>query len=206
MQPVILSNPVSSDDEITIIHGLFDAGLELFHVRKPDYTEEEYRSFLACIHLHYRNRLVVHQFHEIAAEFGVNRLHFSEQKRKEITDWSPYSGFIVSASVHSIDDFNALPDCVEYAFLSPVFPSISKPGYVSEVNLPEEVKKRTNTRTQLIALGGITAENRQIALDSGFDNVALLGAIWNSDRAIENYRACQTNFNTYRRAQQPQNN
>lgn len=182
MQPIIISNPISLPDEIPIIHQLFDNGLELLHLRKPGYSEADYHSFLSGIYSYYRSRCVLHQFHPIAAEFGINRLHFSEQKRRETTDWNQYSEYVLSTSVHSIEDFNELPDCFEYAFLSPVFPSISKTGYASEKNLLEEVNKRTNFQTELIALGGITNENKQIAMNSGFDNVAMLGAIW--DRKI----------------------
>lgn len=178
MKSIIITNPISLPDEIPIINQLLSEGLELLHIRKPDYSEEDYRSLLSCIHSYYRNKFVLHQFHSTAEEFGINRLHFSEQKRIETTDWNQYSEYVLSTSVHSIEDFNDLPDCFEYAFFSPVFPSISKTGYASEKNLLEEVKKRTNFQTKLIALGGITNENKQIATDSGFDNVAILGAIW----------------------------
>lgn len=179
MKSIIITNPISLPDEIPIINQLFDNGLELLHLRKPGYSEADYHSFVSCIHSYYRNRCVLHQFHLTAQEFGINRLHFSEKKRKEITDWNQYTDCILSTSVHSIEDFNDLPDCFEYAFLSPVFPSISKVGYVSEKNLFAEVKKRTNFQTKLIALGGITFENEQLTIESGFDNVAMLGAIWN---------------------------
>jgi thiamine-phosphate pyrophosphorylase len=120
----------------------------------------------------------LHQFHSMAEEFGINRLHFTSENRKKTSDWEQYSDFILSTSVHSIEEFNELPSCFEYAFLSPVFPSISKVGYFSEKNLFEEVKKRTNFQTKLIALGGITLENGQWTMDNEFDGVAMLGAIW----------------------------
>lgn len=180
MQPVIISNPVSLPNEINRINQLFDDELELLHLRKPGYPEQEYRSLIENIKPGFHKRLVLHQFHSIAEEFDIHRLHFPEQERRETTDWEQYSEFILSTSVHSIEDFNELPGCFEYAFLGPVFPSISKAGYVSEKDLLEEVKERTNFHTKLIALGGITNDNKQIAIDSGFDNVAMLGAIWES--------------------------
>lgn len=178
MQPIIISNPVSLPGETAIINELFDDGLELLHVRKPGYPEPEYRSLIENIKPVFHKRLVLHQFHAIAEEFDIHRLHFPEQQCRETTDWEQYSRFILSTAVHSIEDFNALPDWFEYAFLSPVFPSISKVGYVSEKNLLEEVKKRTNFHTKLVALGGIAFENGQRAIENGFDNVAMLGAIW----------------------------
>lgn len=177
MKPIIITNPVSLPDEMQIIHQLLDDGL-VFHIRKPDYLESDYRSFLSCFDANYSNKLVLHQFHSMAKEFGINRLHFTSKHRKETTDWKYYSEYILSTSVHSIEEFNELPEYFEYAFLSPVFESISKVGYVSEKNLFTEVKKRTNFRTKLVALGGITSENGQRALENGFDGVAMLGAIW----------------------------
>ncbi len=178
MKPIVITNPVSLPNEIQIIHQLLDDGLEMLHIRKPEYSELDYRSFVSCIHSYYRDKLVLHQFHSMAEEFGINRLHFTSQKRNETSDWNNYSDFILSTSVHSIEEFNELPDCFEYAFLSPVFPSISKIGYISETNLLDEVKRRTNFQTKLIALGGITNENGQLAIGNGFDGVAMLGSIW----------------------------
>lgn len=189
MKPIVITNPVSFGNETEIVNQLFDDGLELLHLRKPDYPEQEYHVFIQHIYPQFRSRLVLHQFHSMAKESGINRLHFSEQKRRETTGWKQYSDFILSTSVHSIKDFNALPECFEYAFLSPVFPSISKTGYVSGRDLLREAKDRTNFNTKLVALGGITSENMQIAIENGFNNVALLGAIWGEETPIERYQS-----------------
>lgn len=197
MTPIIISNPVAVSDEAAIINLLFDEGLELLHIRKPDYTEEEYLSLIRQINSKYRDRIVLHQFHESAQEFGISRLHFPEKKRKEITNWSAYSSFRLSTSVHSIEAFNRLPEQFNYAFLSPVFPSISKEGYSSDVDVMKELHKRTNFNTQLTALGGITQENVQYVMENGFDAVALLGIIWKSADPIKNYTECRINYNIY---------
>lgn len=79
----------------------------------------------------------------------------------------------------------------EYAFLSPVFSSISKEGYASKLDFSIEISKRTNHTTKLIALGGIQFENIHQAIAFGFDDVALLGAIWESNNPLENFKKCQ---------------
>lgn len=96
-----------------------------------------------------------------------------------------------STSVHNIDDFNDLKHSYNYTFLSPIFPSISKPNYFPKINHFKTLKQRTNFDTKLVALGGISPENIQHALESGFDNVALLGTLWNSSNPIENFKKCQ---------------
>jgi len=75
--------------------------------------------------------------------------------------------------------------------LSPVYPSISKENYHSKTELFEAIKTRTNYSTQLVALGGIESINIEKSLRNGFDNVALLGTIWNSENPIKNFISCQ---------------
>jgi hypothetical protein len=49
--------------------------------------------------------------------------------------------------------------------------SISKENYHPKTDLFEQIKKRTNHKTQLIALSGISADNIRQTLISGFDDV-----------------------------------
>ena len=43
----------------------------------------------------------------------------------------------------------------------------------------------------MIALGGIDLENIEKTLENGFDNVALLGSIWNSENPLKQFKLCQ---------------
>lgn len=84
----------------------------------------------------------------------------------------------MSVSCHSFEEIDALPFEPNYVFLSPVFDSISKPGYPSAFTpeyLKENLQKR---RIPVIALGGITAEKVAECRKMGFRGVALLGHVW----------------------------
>ncbi|MEL1239599.1 thiamine phosphate synthase [Flavobacterium flavipallidum] len=186
---IVISNPTAVANEINTIHSLFENGMELFHVRKPDFSEEEMKTFVTAIGLEYRNQLVLHSYHHLAKEFGINRIHFSSTNRPD--NFQKTEGFTVSTSTHSIEEFNELSEDIDYAFLSPVFKSISKENYKPNVNWSTEIKKRTHFKTKLIGLGGIQAENIHQAFQFGFDDVTLLGTIWNSNNPIENFKSCQ---------------
>ncbi len=181
---IVITNSAAVINEINIIHSLFEHGLELLHVRKPNYSEAEMASFLTAIESDFRNRLVLHNYHHLSNSFGINRLH-NPKTRNENTN------FIFSTSTHSVIEFNALENNYDYAFLSPVYPSISKQGYHSEQNLLGSIKERTNFNTKLVALGGISTKNISDTLQKGFDEVALLGSIWNSTNPLENFKLCQ---------------
>lgn len=208
---IVISNPIKTNNEINIIHSLFEEGLLLFHVRKPDFSEKEMKAYLSDIKIDFRSQLVLHSHHHLAAEFRINRIHFTEKERiailnpvakltrptKNTFQKMVKKGIHLSTSVHTIEDFNALGNAFDYAFLSPVYPSISKENYSSKTNLLEEIKKRTNYTTQLIALGGMDSKNTAHTLKTGFDDVALLGTIWNSANPIENFKLCQKSDLSY---------
>jgi thiamine-phosphate pyrophosphorylase len=196
---IVITNPIAIRNEIQVIHSLFAEGLSLLHIRKPDFSEAEMQSFVFAIGLEYRERLVLHSHHYIAEDFGISHVHFTEEKAKilslPVRLLKPITS--ISTSAHSIETFNLLKNNFDYAFLSPVYPSISKPGYVSETNHLETIKKRTNFNTKIIALGGMYDENIQEALENGFDDVALLGTIWNSKNPLENFKKCQQTVLSY---------
>ena len=112
-------------------------------------------------------------------ELGIKRLHFTEGTRPDfdliLNKLNNTEDFVFSTSVHSIEDFNDLQNDFQYAFLSPVYNSISKPEYKADDNLIKSIDKRTNFKTKLIALSGISSSNYKQTLLSGFDDAAFLG-------------------------------
>ena len=191
---VVITNPSSVANEISIVDSLFEEGLSLLHIRKPDFSELETAQFIHQIKLEFRSKLVLHNHHQLADDFGISRIHFSEKERKNSPDFLARfskSYRYKSTATHSIEDFNSLENSFDYAFLSPVFTSISKEDYHPKANLFEALKSRTNFNTKVIALGGIDSENIKKTLENGFDDVALLGTIWNTHNPIKKFKLCQ---------------
>lgn len=193
---IVITNSFAVANEIDIIDSLFEEGLSLLHIRKPDFSKIEMAEFIHLIKLEYRSNLVLHNHHELAEDFGINRIHFSEKERKNSL-LIEHDRKTFSTSAHSIEDFNLLENDFDYAFLSPVFKSISKHDYHPEINLFEALKSRTNYKTKVIALGGIDFENIEKTLKNGFDNVALLGSIWNNENPIKQFKLCQEIVRSY---------
>ena len=100
----------------------------------------------------------------------------------------------ISTSVHDIETFNQLNKEWEYAFISPVFPSISKKGYGENSNILNDIKKRDNSNVKLIVLGVINENNIHHVFDNNIDGVAFLGAIWESDEPLNVFRKCSQNI------------
>jgi len=196
---IVITNPCAVKNEAFIINQLFDNGLEVLHLRKPEATIEDLKRLIELIRQEFHSQLSLHQYHEIAINYTINRLHFTEKMRQQpenaLLHFNKGKQQIFSTSVHTMDSFNSLHDTFDYAFLSPVYDSISKAGYKAGFDCTAPLKNRTNFTAKLIGLGGIKHENCKRTIDSGFDDVALLGAIWLADDPLKEYKKCKKAIN-----------
>ena len=183
---IVISSPTPVTQEASLINQLFDEGLLVFHLRKPDSSSQELVLLLQEINSEHHSKIALHSHHYLAKSFGINRLHYTEASRKQLTevDFSENEN-VLSTSVHSVEDFKNLSEHFSYAFLSPVFNSISKPDYQAKKFILSGMEK--NRSTKLIGLGGIDESNCSKVYDMGFDGIALLGSIWNSENPVKSF-------------------
>jgi thiamine monophosphate synthase len=153
---VAITMPGEIPREADVLEGLLEAGLERLHIRKPGRSPEELLGRLAP---RWGSRLVVHGSVELAARYGVARVHGVHSK-----------------SVHSWKEFKTLPPGLEYAFISPVFDSISKPGYLANLALLTMPPGPYPCRP--VGLGGVNADNIGTLIGKGWTGAAVLGWIW----------------------------
>lgn len=200
MKLLIISNSDTIENEANIINTLFDEGLEIFHLRKPNYSASETTELLQKINSKHYSKIVLHQHYSLTKKFKIIRIHFSESNRlnineKELKKWKTKK-FILSTSVHSINDYKLLSEHFDYTFFGPVFKSISKQGYKPQSEEIIKLPKNKNRKIKIIAVSGITSEKIQKIKHSNFDGVAVLGAIWNNtNNAIKIFNECQQNVN-----------
>ena len=101
-----------------------------------------------------------------------------------------------------------MPENAKYAFLSPIFDSISKKGYQSGFSKEELIMHRDNGSIHqgVVALGGVSEDNLDEVAEMGFGGVAMLGDFWkqwsithNDDALVAKYRKLQYRCNQYKR-------
>ncbi|WP_353718187.1 thiamine phosphate synthase [Dyadobacter sp. 676] len=188
---IVITHPEMLPGEAGILNLLFASGLARLHVRKPGASETDLRALLGQIEPRFRGRIALHQHHALAEEFGIKGLHFTEKDRLaqsgETLEALKSHGFTISTSIHYPEALERLSHCFDYAFLGPVFDSISKEGYCSKLPVNFRMNKYSFPG-KVIALGGIDAENLKSALEMSFDGAAVLGNIWqNPDNAIAQF-------------------
>ena len=174
MELIAISDPGFISNELSLLNQLFEAGLPLLHLRKEGLNSAGYAQIIKGIAPVFHPRLVLHQFHELISEFDIHRLHYPEKMRSQMNHFS--AKHINSTSVHQLEDLPTL-NGFSYAFLSPVFDSISKMGYKSvlpdDFYIQSEIKK-----TPVIGLGGISTGNLERVREMNFDGAAVLGSLW----------------------------
>ena len=192
---IVLSSEVAVVNEAKLINGLFEAGLKIFHLRKPGIEQKEIDILLNTIDAKYHAQIALHQHHQMAEEYSINRLHFTETKRKQtsnkiLTDLK-VNGNILTTSIHQVSEYAELSTCFAYTFFGPVFNSISKLGYASTMGSDFKIPVLPN-HPKAIAIGGITGDNLQEAISKQFDGVAALGTIWQQpEHSIEQFKTLQ---------------
>lgn len=193
---ILISNPTPLVEEATLINQFFDEGLDVFHIRKPQEGEQNVMKLIEAIDSRYHMQISLHQHHHLADNYGIKRLHFSEYlrrlQRNDIAEMLKNKGFILSTSVHSVEDFELLSNAFLYSFIGPVFDSISKPGYLSKV---ENLNQKFQGCTKAVAIGGIQASNVH-QLKEHFDGVGILGAVWCSGAPLKNFLQIKNIWNT----------
>lgn len=176
MKVIVITDERPIVDELDTVLALLGAGASI-HVRKPGWSDKALCQYLDVIPKACRNRISIHGNGRLAAAYELGGLHLkSNQALNGYGGW----GGKLSKSFHDVEALVNSTLSLDYAFLSPVYDSISKKGYAARLDravLHRSLQSMTR-KMQVYALGGITPERIIEVSQLGFDGVAVLGTIW----------------------------
>jgi thiamine-phosphate pyrophosphorylase len=196
----VLTLPVVFDGEADLLEGLLEAGLRKLHVRKPRAKMDELGILLDRLSSRWASRLVLHGSRELAVRYGISQVHGAVDFRDGSgrSGGGPFVGIrpggalgqaddiAVSTSVHSWAELALLPEGLAYAFISPLFDSISKPGYAANQDLLRQPEGKLPCLP--VALGGVGVDTIGVLIQQGWKGAAVLGSIWEEPReAVRRY-------------------
>jgi thiamine-phosphate pyrophosphorylase len=202
---VVISPEADDPRERSVLGALFDAGLERYHLRKPDWSAARAEAWLRALPAGWRDRIVLHGPHPLAPALGLGGVHWKDgaEGLGATAGVGPAgaAGAWRSTSRHELAGLRGAVGRFDSVFYGPVFPSISKRGYgraqrEDEAELGEFLRTRRigsfttdadqsgmthpQRRTQVLAIGGITADRLERCAELGFDGAAVLGAVWSA--------------------------
>lgn len=195
MKIVVVSPPDEHADEQRWVSDLLAAGLERYHVRKPGWSAERTADFVASLPSPLHGRLVLHAHPGLAQRFDLLGLHardgLDEAAARPGTCFRSRACHDPAAVERALGNHSAV-------FFGPVFASLSKPGYGPAPEATLRVLARILARrdcrraaTEVLAIGGVTAEGLARCKDLGFDGAAVLGAVWDSPDPLAAYLALE---------------
>lgn len=172
MEIIAITEPYFFTGEADAITAMLtDGSVGRVHLRKPGCTSSEMSALISAIPADLRLKLTLHDHFDLALRYGIGGLHLNSRNTHCPPGWNG----LVSRSLHSIDELRELADSYDYVFISPVYPSISKPGYEPEFTISQ---LRPYLSERVYALGGVRPE-RLVELEAaGFGGAAMLGALW----------------------------
>lgn len=200
MKLIILTPPDFFVEEDKIINSLFEEGLDLLHLRKPDSEPVYSERLLTLLPEEYHKQIVVHDHFYLKEEFNLKGIHLNSRNPKAPEG---YKGHL-SRSLHSLDELRNERKDYDYVFLSPIFDSISKSSYHAAFD--EATLKQAHEEgliyKNVMALGGITIDNMNKIREYGFGGVVILGDLWNrfNIHSTKDYKELINHFRRLRKA------
>lgn len=175
MKLIVVTSPTFFVEEDKIITALFEEGLDVLHIRKPDTQVVYLERLLRLIPEKFHNKIVIHQHFQVKKEYGLMGIHLSKHYPNEPKEYKGHK----SRSCHSLSDVKDQKPLHNYVFMSPVFENICDVHY--DVYTPEELRiaqKQKIIDSKVMALGGINADNIITIKDMGFGGAVVLNDIW----------------------------
>ena len=175
MKLIAITQPSMIEDESSYIRRLFESGIDIVHLRKPDADIEQCRRLLRELSDEERRKIVIHDYHELINEFDLKGLHFNKNITIVPDD---YKGF-KTRSCHSFEEVMKYKNDYDYVFLSPIFDSISKVGYKSAFTdeILREASSKNIIDNKVVALGGVTFDKIPYLKELNFGGAAMLGVL-----------------------------
>jgi thiamine-phosphate pyrophosphorylase len=175
MRLIVITAPDFFAGEAEAIDLLFRHGLDTLHLRKPAAAAADVVQLLVEIPQQWHTRIMLHDL-DLTDRFHLMGLHLNG--RRPVPPCG-YTGRL-SAACHSLKELADRKPSVDYAFLSPIYDSISKQGYQSAYTTAELTAARDAgvIDDRVVAMGGISLQNIPDVAALGFGGVALLGDVW----------------------------
>jgi len=189
MRLIVVTGSKTLSDEPSLVTKMFEDGLMTLHLRKPNYTTQEMRTYLEEIPKHFHNRIIIHSHHILAIKFNLKGIHFTSTHLSK--KWKyfftrvrlriKFGKLYKTRSYRRLNDIHKEEEYdFDYYLMGTVFNNLTGElygGYYDE-SLRAGIKSTTK---KLVARGGITDKVIDKAHNYGFYGIAFCSFIWKSD-------------------------
>ena len=176
MKLIIQTLPTYFVEEDKILTALFEEGLEVLHINKPESEPLYMERLLSLLPTKVYGKIVIHQNYYLMKEHDLKGIHIDNPDALVPDGFKRH----VSRSTHRISDLKAFKKECDYVMLHSLFDSLHDEVRASLTT--EELQEARHAGLidkHVYALGGMSLENVQQAKDMGFGGVVICGDLWN---------------------------
>ncbi len=182
MSLIVFSPSSQIENEIESVKKILKLNIYAYHIRKTNFTLQEYIHYIESIPKNYHNKLVLHDCYELIHRFNIKGVHLTRKYLNSNKNNPKLSTqHTKSKSCHNLEELTQIEN-YDYVFLSPLFDSISKPGYKKKTFPHHQIKKFVGKAPKpVFGLGGISIRTIKDAKKTGVTHYAVLGSVWQSE-------------------------
>lgn len=177
MKLLLLSSPNFFVEEDKILATLFEEGLDILHLRKPNSEPVYCERLLTLLPEKYHQRIITNDHFYLKDEFDLMGIHISERNPNKPQG---YKG-ITTRTCYSLEELTEAKKQNQYVILRNIYDS---PSHSNNKSLYTHEQLREASRKGLIdkrvmAQTGITLENIHEVRELGFGGAVVCSDIWN---------------------------
>lgn len=171
-----MTSPTYFVEEDKILETLFEEGMEMLHLNKPDSSPVYAERLLSLLPEEYHKKIVVHDNYYLKNEYGLAGIHLDEANAEAPQG---YKGKI-SRTCRSLEELKSAKKQSKYVFLRDVFDSISDANGKASFSYDQlkEAAHRGLIDKHVYALGGVRLENIKVLKELGFGGAVICNDLW----------------------------
>jgi thiamine-phosphate pyrophosphorylase len=179
---VVTERKLSARPVLDTVEAAMQGGARWFWLRDRDLSEGDREQLAKALMRAVQGRavLTIGADVQLALRVGARGVHLPASADVGAARACLGPEALIGVSAHCERDVQrAMSAGADYATLSPVFPSASKPGYGPALN-GDAITRAGACGLPILALGGVTKDNAAACLDAGAPGVAVMGGIFSA--------------------------
>jgi thiamine-phosphate pyrophosphorylase len=174
------------ENEIQTIVKLFELGLDMLHLRKPNFNERKMEKLIEEIPSTYYDRIVLHGHYSLTSKYKLKGIHMRKSHRssslsntfKKLLMKLRSPGILITTSFRSLQSLQENNAQFDYVLLSNVFTDNGhyKSDQDSGVNILKKVVEAS--RQKVVGVVALDADNVKVIEAAGFYGAGLPEQIW----------------------------
>lgn len=177
MKLLLLSSPNFFVEEDKILATLFEEGLDILHLRKPNSEPVYCERLLTLLPEKYHQRIITNDHFYLKDEFDLMGIHISERNPNKPQG---YKG-ITTRTCYSLEELTEAKKQNQYVILRNIYDSPSQSNNKSLYTHEQlrEASRKGLIDKRVMAQTGITLENIHEVRELGFGGAVVCSDIWN---------------------------